>query len=116
LLYCFSIGPLTYGPVKAGYSAENMSAPKALFDELPDLVKELFGVIKNCWYSITLNAPACLLCLITNVVSPVDIIATLVHPIVRFIYIGAYVGDILIARGLCWRRAFCVQFLRINRA
>jgi len=34
-----SIGPLTYGRVKAGYSAENMSAPRDLFDELPDFGK-----------------------------------------------------------------------------
>ena len=41
-----SIGPLTYGRVKAGYSAENMSAPRALFDELMIMVKELFGFFK----------------------------------------------------------------------
>jgi len=29
-----SIIPLTLGRVKAGYSVENMSAPRALFDEL----------------------------------------------------------------------------------
>tara|TARA_B100000700_G_scaffold222590_1_gene245339 strand:+ start:1595 stop:1771 length:177 start_codon:yes stop_codon:yes gene_type:complete len=34
-----SIGPLTYGRVKAGYSAENISVPRALFDELPDFGK-----------------------------------------------------------------------------
>ena len=39
---CLSVGvvllsiiPLTIGRVKAGYSVENMSAPRALFDELP---------------------------------------------------------------------------------
>jgi len=32
----------------------------------------------------------------------VAVIAAWVHPIVRFIYIGAYVGDIPPARGLCW--------------
>ncbi len=87
-----SIGPLTYGRVKAGYSAENMSAPRALF----------VWCHQNCWESITLHAPACLLCLIAGVVSPVAVIAAWVHPIVRFIYIGAYVGDIPPARGLCW--------------
>ncbi len=97
-----SIGPLTYGRVKAGYSAENMSAPRALFDELPDFGKRAVWCHQNCWESITLHAPACLLCLFAGVVSPVAVIAAWVHPIVRFIYIGAYVGDIPPARGLCW--------------
>ena len=41
-----SIIPLTIGRVKAGYSVKNMSAPRALFDELPPFGKEQFGVIK----------------------------------------------------------------------
>ena len=43
---CLSVGvvllsiiPLTIGRVKAGYSVENMSAPRALFDELPSFGK-----------------------------------------------------------------------------
>jgi len=50
---CLSVGvvllsiiPLTIGRVKAGYSVENMSAPRAIIEVLPDLVKEQFGVIK----------------------------------------------------------------------
>ena len=31
-----SIIPLTIGRIKAGYSVENMAAPRALFNELPD--------------------------------------------------------------------------------
>jgi len=98
----FSIGPLTYGRVKAGYSAKNMSAPRALFDELPGFGKRAVWCHQNCWESITLHAPACLLCLITGVVSPVAVAAAWIHPIVRLLYIGAYVGDIPTARGLCW--------------
>ena len=97
-----SIGPLTYGRVKAGYSAENMSAPRALFEELPDFGKRAVWCHQNCWESISLHAPACLLCLITCVLSPVAITAAWVHPIVRLLYICAYVGDIPPARGLCW--------------
>ena len=44
---CLSVGvvllsiiPLTIGRVKAGYSVENMSAPRALFDELPSFGKK----------------------------------------------------------------------------
>tara|TARA_Y100001968_G_scaffold122111_1_gene111140 strand:- start:572 stop:982 length:411 start_codon:yes stop_codon:yes gene_type:complete len=102
LVVLLSIGPLTYGRVKAGYSAENMSAPRALFDELSELGKRAVWCHQNCWESITLHAPACLLCLIAGVVSPVAVIAAWVHPLVRLFYIVAYVGDFPLARGLCW--------------
>ncbi len=97
-----SIGPLTYERVTAGYSAENMSAPRDLFDELLDFGKRAVWGHQNLWVSIILHAPACLLCLIAGVVSPVAGIAAWVHPFVRLIYIGAYVGDIAPARAFCW--------------
>ena len=97
-----SIGPLTYGRVKAGYSTENMGAPRALFDQLPDFGKRAVWCHQNCWESLTLHAPACLLCLITGVASPIAIIAAWIHPIVRVLYICAYIGDIPQARGICW--------------
>ena len=106
-----SIGPLTYGRVKAGYSAENMSAPRALFDELPDFGKRAVWCHQNCWESITLHAPACLLCLIAGVVSPVAVIAAWVHPFVRAFYIFAYVADIPSARGFCWASALLCSIL-----
>ena len=69
---CLSVGvvllsiiPLTIGRVKAGYSVENMSAPRALFDELPSFGKRAVWCHQNCWESISLHAPACLLCLIS---------------------------------------------------
>tara|TARA_B100000965_G_C19536012_1_gene733403 strand:+ start:573 stop:983 length:411 start_codon:yes stop_codon:yes gene_type:complete len=97
-----SIVPLTYSRLKVGYSVENMSAPRALFDELSDFGKRAVWCHQNCWESITLHAPACLICLISGVVSPIAVIAAWVHPLVRLIYLGAYVGDIPLARGICW--------------
>tara|TARA_B100000945_G_C20144389_1_gene485467 strand:+ start:333 stop:488 length:156 start_codon:yes stop_codon:yes gene_type:complete len=38
-----SIGSLKYGVGKARYYAENMICPRAVFDEIPDLGKKLFG-------------------------------------------------------------------------
>ena len=38
-----SIESLKYGVGKAGYYAENMICPTAVFDEIPDLSKKLFG-------------------------------------------------------------------------
>ena len=91
---CFSVGvvlisiiPLTIGRVKAGYSVENMSAPRALFDELPGFGKRAVWCHQNCWESISLHAPACLLCLITLADSNIAIFAAWIHPLLRFLYI-----------------------------
>lgn len=97
-----SIGPLTYARVKAGYSAKSMSAPRALFDDLSDFGKRAVWCHQNCWESFSIQAPACLLCLISGVISPVAVLAAWIHPFLRIIYIGAYVGDFPPARGLCW--------------
>ena len=106
---CLSVGvvllsiiPLTIGRVKAGYSVENMSAPRALFDELPSFGKRAVWCHQNCWESISLHAPACLFCLLTMPDSNLAIISAWAHPFVRLLYIFAYVLNIPAARGLCW--------------
>ena len=97
-----SIIPLTLGRIKAGYSVENMSAPRALFNDLPDFGKRAVWCHQNCWESISLHAPACLFCLITIPDSNTAIVAAWTHPFVRLLYILAYVFNIPAARGLCW--------------
>jgi len=71
-------------------------------DELPSFGKRAVWCHQNCWESISLHAPACLLCLITLTDSNIAIISALIHPIFRFLYIGAYVFNIPTARGLMW--------------
>ena len=102
LVVLLSTIPLTLGRIKAGYSMKNMSAPRALFDELPDFGKRAVWCHQNCWESISIHAPACLLCLITLPDSSFSLISAWIHPLLRFLYIGAYVFNIPIARGLLW--------------
>ena len=97
-----SIIPLTLGRIKAGYSVENMSAPRALFNELPDFGKRAVWCHQNCWESISLHAPACLLCMLTMPDSNLAIIAAWFHPSIRIFYILAYVFNIPTVRGLSW--------------
>ena len=94
--------PLTLGRIKAGYSIENMSSPRALFDELPEFGKRAVWCHQNCWESISIHAPACLLCILTSPDSNISLIAAWIHPALRFLYIGAYVFNIPVARGLIW--------------
>ena len=97
-----SIIPLTLGRIKAGYSIENMSAPRALFNDLPDFGKRAVWCHQNSWESISLHAPACLFCLLTVPDSNLALIAAWTHPLVRLLYILAYVFNIPPARGICW--------------
>tara|TARA_B100000212_G_C27295045_1_gene498975 strand:+ start:219 stop:623 length:405 start_codon:yes stop_codon:yes gene_type:complete len=97
-----SIIPLTLGRIKAGYSIENMSAPRDLFDDLPNFGKRAVWCHQNCWESISLHAPACLFCLLTMPESNLAIIAAWTHPLVRLFYIPSYVLNIPAARGLFW--------------
>ena len=97
-----SIIPLTLGRLKAGYSIENMSAPRALFDKLPDFGKRATWCHQNCWESISLHAPACLLCLIAGPDSFISTVAAWSHPFLRLFYIISYVFDVPKARGLFW--------------
>ncbi len=102
LVVIASIIPLTLGRIKAGYSVENMSAPRALFDQLPDFGKRAVWCHQNCWESISLHAPACLLCLLAGTDSNVSLMAAWLHPLMRLLYIFAYIFNIPLARGLCW--------------
>ena len=102
LVVLISTIPLTLGRIKAGYSIENMSEPRALFDKLPDFGKRAVWCHQNCWESISIHAPACLLCLITLPDSNLSLLAALIHPLLRFLYIGAYVLNVPTARGLIW--------------
>ena len=102
MVVLLSIIPLTLGRIKAGYSMENMAAPRALFNELPDFGKRAVWCHQNCWESISIHAPACLLCLITVPDSNISLIAAWIHPFLRLLYIAAYVFNIPIARGLLW--------------
>ena len=102
IVVLLSIIPLTLGRIKAGYSIKNMSAPRALFDELPDFGKRAVWCHQNCWESISIHAPACLLCLLTNTDSNFALIAAWIHPFSRLLYIGAYISNIPIARGFLW--------------
>ncbi len=79
-----------------------MSAPRALFDKLPPFGKRAAWCHQNCWESISLHAPACILCLITLTDSNIAIIAAWSHPILRLLYIASYIFNIPAARGLMW--------------
>ena len=111
-----SIIPLTLGRIKAGYSIENMSAPRAFFDKLPEFGKRAVWCHQNCWESISLHAPACLFCLITGPDTNISMYSALFHPLLRFLYILAYIFDVPLARGLFWASGLLTTIILYKEA
>tara|TARA_Y100000589_G_scaffold15570_1_gene12689 strand:+ start:2883 stop:3287 length:405 start_codon:yes stop_codon:yes gene_type:complete len=111
-----SIIPLTAGRIKAGYSIENMSAPRAFFDKLPEFGKRAVWCHQNCWESISLHAPACLFCLITGIDSNLAIWSALLHPFLRVFYIVSYIFDFPLARGLFWASGILTTIILYKEA
>ncbi len=111
-----SIIPLTLGRIKAGYSIENMSAPRAFFDKLPEFGKRAVWCHQNCWESISLHAPACLFCLITTPDSNISMISAFSHPVLRLFYIFAYIFDVPLARGMFWASGLLTTIILYKEA
>lgn len=98
----FSTVPLGAARSRANFQMADLAAPRAMFDRLPSWGKRAAWAHQNCFEAFTLHAPAALLCLATGVSSPVAIIAAWLHPLLRLVYIGAYVSNVPPLRGLCW--------------
>ncbi len=90
------------GRAKANFVMDDLKAPRAMFERLPDFGKRAVWSQENSWEALTLGAPAMLLCLVAGVDSGPAITAAWVWPAVRLVYLGAYVGNIPPLRGLCW--------------
>jgi uncharacterized MAPEG superfamily protein len=98
----FSTVPLGAARSQANFKMEDLAAPRAMFERLPAWGKRAAWAHQNCFEALTLHAPACLLCLVAGVGSPVALAAAWIHPALRLAYIGVYVGNVPAVRGLCW--------------
>jgi uncharacterized MAPEG superfamily protein len=97
-----SVVPLGAGRSKADFTLADMAAPRAMFDRLPGWGKRASWAHQNSFEAFTLHAPACLLCLIAGPTAQVAIAAAWLHPLLRLVYLGAYVGNVPPLRGMCW--------------
>jgi uncharacterized MAPEG superfamily protein len=97
-----SVVPLGAGRSRAQFTLDDLAAPRAMFERLPAWGKRASWAHQNCFEAFTLHAPACLLCLISGPTNGVAIAAAWLHPLLRVVYIGAYVGNVPPLRGLCW--------------
>jgi uncharacterized MAPEG superfamily protein len=97
-----SVVPLGAARSKANFQIEDLAAPRAMFERLPDWGKRASWAHQNSFEAFTLHAPAALLCLLAGVSGPAAIAAAWIHPALRLAYIGAYVGNVPPLRALCW--------------
>jgi uncharacterized MAPEG superfamily protein len=73
-----------------------------MFDRLPAWGKRASWAHQNSFEAFSLHAPAALLCLVAGVDAPVAIAAAWLHPLLRLVYIPAYVANVPPLRALCW--------------
>jgi uncharacterized MAPEG superfamily protein len=100
-----SLVPLGLGRSKANFTAADLAAPRAMFDRLPAWGQRASWAHQNTFEAFTLHAPACLLALLAGASGSLLVAAALVHPLLRLLYIGAYLANLPPLRSLCWAGA-----------
>lgn len=106
LLYCLAAAAaLIYLPfLVVGYSrmivGYDMSAPRAMFDKLPDYAQRATWAHENAFEAFTIFAPAVLLAYVTQQNSALAIGAAITFVVVRWLYSVFYIFNIPLARSL----------------
>lgn len=90
----FAVG---YGRMQAGY---DMSAPRAMFDKLPDYAKRATWAHENAFESFVQFAAAALMAYVTGQNSPMAIAAALAYLVARLFYPVFYILNIPLLRSL----------------
>ena len=97
-----SVVPLGAARSQANFEMADLAAPRAMFERLPAWGKRASWAHQNSFEAFTLHAPAALLCLVAGVDAPLAIAAAWLHPLLRLLYIPAYVANVPSLRALCW--------------
>lgn len=101
-----SLIPLGAARSQADFTPADLSAPRAMFERLPAWGKRATWAHQNTFEAFTLHAPACLLVLIVTAHgwAPAGVApgAAWLHPLLRLLYIAAYVANLPPLRSLCW--------------
>lgn len=101
-----SIIPLGAARSQANFSIADMEAPRSMFERFPDWGKRASWAHQNSFEAFTLHAPGAFLALIAALQATslpnTAVAAALIHPLLRLIYILAYIGNMPPLRALCW--------------
>ena len=116
-----SIIPLGAARSQANFSMDDMKAPRAMFERLPAWGKRASWAHQNSFEAFSLHAPAALLALIavtqTGALQGLAVPAALLQPLLRLLYLPAYIANVAPLRGLCWASALlCTGILYLEAA
>jgi uncharacterized MAPEG superfamily protein len=96
-----------YARFQLGY---DKSAPRAMFDRLPDYAKRATWAHENSFEALIIYGAAALMAYSTGVDSPVAGYAAIAFVIARALYSVFYIADIPIARSLMYATASTCSF------
>ncbi|HEY9820832.1 MAG TPA: MAPEG family protein [Candidatus Sericytochromatia bacterium] len=109
---------VAYGRVSVGY---DISAPRAMFDKLPDYAQRATWAHQNAFEAFTIFAPAALMAYVTGQNSSLAIGVAIAFIIARFLYSLFYIFNIPLARSLmfaigslCSATLFVLSILSAN--
>lgn len=104
-----SIIPLGAARSQANFSIADLAAPRSMFERFPDWGKRASWAHQNSFEAFSIHAPSAILALIaalhTGPLAEAAVAAALLHPLLRLLYIGAYVANLPALRSLCWASA-----------
>ena len=104
-----SIIPLGAARSQADFTMADMKAPRAMFERLPAWGQRASWAHQNSFEAFTLHAPAALLALIAVLqvgeLPGLAVPAALLQPLLRFLYLPAYIANLPPLRGMCWAGA-----------
>ena len=102
LVVVLSVVPLGAARSQSNVTMADLQAPRAMFERLPAWGKRASWAHQNSFEAFSLHAPACLLCLLAGVDAPLAVLVAWLHPLLRLIYIPAFVANVPPLRALCW--------------
>ena len=111
-----SILPLYVARFKAQFEMSDLSSLRAMFDRYPAWGKRASWAQQNSFESFSLHAPATILAILVDMngltLPAFAIVVAFAHPILRALYIVAYLVNISLLRSVCWALGLlCSGFL-----
>ena len=101
-----SILPLYVARFKAQLEMSDLSSLRAMFDRYPAWGKRASWAQQNSFESFSLHAPATILAILAVMnglaLPAFAVVVALAHPLLRALYIIAYLVNISLLRSLCW--------------
>lgn len=109
---------VAYGRLHVGY---DQSAPRAMFDKLPPYAQRATWAHQNSFEGFMIFAAAALMAYVTNVNSPIAVVAAIAFVAARLLYSIFYILNIPLLRSLMfavgslsWGTLFAVSIIQVS--